>query len=119
MINSLSLQNSIRHTLSLNTAFCKTGNPYNFEAKKGFLWIVNPKYQVYLDTEIEKYLKIEGRKLIENLDSTLLEELSDSPAIIAPKKQKMMKSSTPRARKTTSSELLLSTLDISKSKPHM
>lgn len=117
MVISLSLlQNSIRHTLSLNTAFCKMGNPYNLEAKKGFLWIVNPKYQVYLDTEIAKFLKIQGRKLIENPDASLFEEPLYSPAI-TPKKQKMMKSSTPKARKATSSEVSLSTMDISKSKP--
>ena len=113
---SLSLQNSVRHTLSLNTAFCKAANPNNVEAKKGFRWIVNPKYQISLDAEIEKFLKIEGRKLIEKPDTTLLEELSDSPAV---KKQKVTKSSTSKGRKAPSSKVPPSAVDISKSKPYV
>lgn len=81
------------------------GNPYNHEAKKGFFWMANPKCQLYLDTEIDKFLKLHGRKLIMNPDHNLHEELAHSPIFSTPKKQKLMKSSTPKTGRVTESSV--------------
>lgn len=50
----------------MNQNFIKVNRPDGFQTKKGFYWAMNPTRVHILELEIEKALKIMGRKLIEN-----------------------------------------------------
>ena len=59
-------QNSIRHNLSLNASFCKAERPDGLQMKKGCYWMINPERLHVVESEIEKFLRKEGRSLVEN-----------------------------------------------------
>ncbi len=62
------LQNSVRHSLSLGQYFRKVERTPSsgWHGKKGFHWEIVPGKNETLRTEVEKYLREEGRGLVEN-----------------------------------------------------
>ena len=66
MVSFLMSQNSIRHNLSLNASFCKAERPDGLQTKKGCYWMINPERLHVVESEIEKFLRTDGRSLVEN-----------------------------------------------------
>lgn len=60
----------MRHNLSLNQAFRKVERSDGWQGKKGYFWEVNRDRQAQLDREMEKFLREEGRELVQNQPST-------------------------------------------------
>ena len=56
-----SLQNSIRHNLSLNPAFRKVKDSLRWQGKKGYYWEVVPERWSSVEREVERYLRQEGK----------------------------------------------------------
>ena len=52
-----SFQNSVRHNLSLNKAFCKLERPQGASQRKGCLWSLKPERREQMDKEIRKWKK--------------------------------------------------------------
>ena len=50
-------QNSVRHNLSLNKAFCKLERPDGTSQRKGCLWSLKPEKKDQLRREIRKWKK--------------------------------------------------------------
>ena len=53
----ISIQNSVRHNLSLNKAFCKLERPQGASQRKGCLWSLKPERREQMDKEIRKWKK--------------------------------------------------------------
>ena len=53
----LILQNSVRHNLSLNKAFCKLERPQGASQRKGCLWSLRPERKEQMEKEIKKWKK--------------------------------------------------------------
>lgn len=57
LLNVCTIQNSVRHNLSLNKAFCKLERPDGTSQRKGCLWSLKPEKREQLRREIRKWKK--------------------------------------------------------------
>lgn len=62
-LSSHTLQNSVRHNLSLNPAFRKVTRTDGWQGKKGFFWEIAPEKKEVVNSEVETFLKSMGREL--------------------------------------------------------
>lgn len=57
------IQNSVRHNLSLNSAFRKVTRNDGWQGKKGFFWEIAPEKKHVVNSEVDTFLKSTGREL--------------------------------------------------------